>query len=138
MRTAKSSLSGIAGVLPASVVSSWAIPSSLDMHFRSTAWAPTNGNLTYSVGGTTATGYQDVLVGTPNATLAQSSTYGLGVDSRIQLQDTGEVVPREMLDITFSSAQWLRGAWGTKLFRELATDSGSVTLSLAGLGIIRR
>lgn len=109
-------------------LSAFAIPGSLAIDFRSSAWSGAAGQHSQTVGGTTASAFQTPLFSSQqDANLNWTANQGLGVDSRILAEDPRETGPREQLDLSFTGYN-LTGAWVTKLFRELVTDSGYVEL----------
>jgi len=118
-------------VLIFGAVSSWAIPSALDIDFRSGNWSGANGVHSYAVSGATATAFQQSLNGPRPALLSYSATAGLGIDSTILLEDPHEVGPFEFLEVSFAAPAKLRGVWLTTLFREIFRDTGFVDLTLS-------
>ena len=99
-----------------------ALPVSIDIDFRSAAWAAADNNNSFSVGGVTATALPS------SGELRQNSSDGLGISTSPITDDPNEVGPRETLVISFVAAMELEGVWLTKLFDELFDDRGRVEL----------
>lgn len=99
------------------------LPASLDIDFRSAAWAGANGNNSYTVGNVNASINQTIclpFVGCGDRRdLAQSTaaqTGGLGINTASSVDDADEVDLGEILTINFFTPELLGGVWITKLF----------------------
>ena len=124
----------------AGAVSSWAIPASLDIDFRSASWAGALGHQSHTVGDVTARAILDLPIVGNIAKLYQDSTDGLGVKHLFD-DSTDEIDPSEKLKITFggTSGQALTGVWITDLFgppdgSTRRGEKGEVKLDLWGPG----
>lgn len=107
------------------------ITGSLAIDFRTPAWNASNGQHSFATGNVGAAAYALNIFGDQvNAKLRQNGTDGLGVDSSVLGEDPGEVGPREILNINFttSSGSGLTGVWLTQLFNEIIGDYGFVQL----------
>jgi hypothetical protein len=99
-----------------------AIPTTLDIDFRSSAWSPANGTGQDTVGNVTAAAAYP-----PGSALTWSSTAGLGINSP-SLLGLGTI---DILNVTLSggAGQGLNGVWVTNLFNGLTDESGLLALN---------
>jgi hypothetical protein len=87
--------------------SALAVPTTLGVDFRSTAWQVASGKTSYSVAQVT-----DTAAAPPGSTLTWSSSAGIGVSAALTLGTA------DILDMTFlgGTGNGLTGAWVTNLF----------------------
>jgi VPDSG-CTERM motif len=115
-------------------MSAFAIPSTLDIDFRSGAWQSATGSQSKTVNNVTATAIAPLW-----ATLTWSATDGLGINSYIPFEDPGEIGPYEILAVSFAlgAGNGLTGVWVTQLFNEWIDDAGLLVLNTTqGVGVL--
>jgi len=113
--------------------SAWAIPSTLNIDFRTTAWDPPTAPTQQTVGNITA-----FAAFPPGSVLTWSSTAGIGINAPGILAAS----PVDILNMTFASGSGngLTGAWVTNLFSgspewgvlELVTTTATDILNFTG------
>jgi len=121
------------GAIVAGAVSAFAIPSSLSVDLRSTAWSSASGAVQDTVGGVTASAAFP-----PGSVLTWSSTAGLGINAPGLLA----LSPTDIMNVSFAngSGTGLTGAWATNLFSgtsetgilELVTTTGTDVFDFSG------
>lgn len=104
------------------VASAVAIPTSLNIDLRSTAWSSANGTTQSTVGNLTATAAFP-----PGSVLTWSSTDGLAINSP-SLLGLGTI---DILNMSFTagSGNGLTGAWVTNLYNGLIDEAGLLVLN---------
>jgi len=106
------------------IASAVAIPSSLGIDFRTTAWDPPTAPTQQTVGNITATATYP-----PGSVLTWSSTAGIGINSPSPL-GVGTI---DILNMSFAagSGNGLTGAWVTDLFNGAVDEAGLLVLKLS-------
>ena len=120
----------------------FAIPATLSIDFRTSAWSAAAGQSTKQIGDVTAQGSGVVipLLGVVGPRpLSWNGQLGLGVDSNALGEDPTELGYKEVLSLSFGNqiADDATGAWVTKLFTEEGlfhnvTETGYVELYTGG------